>query len=604
MNARSFHLTVRGASHIKKDKVCQDASLSCSDEICSVAVVCDGHGGDDYIRSDVGSRAGCEAARKNILDFVRSVTAEELDRDWDMLLKRLEASIISDWNTAIHYHFDSHPLTDLELSLLSEKARKKYVEDHKIESAYGSTMIAVAMTREYWFGIHIGDGRCVAVTREGQFGMPIPWDKKCFLNVTTSICDSNALENFRHIYSRKLPAAIFVGSDGIDDCFKNKEQLYHLYKTVIYSFGTTDFDEAIEGLNEYLPRLSAKGSGDDASVAAVLDMEAIKELNIVKEYDRDKEKARVEEAARKEAERMEEERQRLEKEYQEKQELRRLEEEKREKQRLEREKREKERKEQLEKERLEKEQRERERLERQRHDRELLDQARREKERLDQEKRRREQQERWRRPEEPAPKFCSECGGKLEEGDKYCSSCGAPVRPSRDGFIEIMEVHEDFRDPDFEEVDINQFNRRIKGGAGETVISCQDRSGAGSGADERKTAADETAAAAEPAQERKAAQETGVTGADDAGAETKEPKTGGAAEAETVRPDAGKPEREPGSGTEETVRPDAGKPEREPGSGTEGTVRPDAGQTGAAEPKAGDGNTGAGPGELQTDGIV
>ena len=136
------------------------------------------------------------------------------------------------------------------------------------------------------------------------------------------------------------------------------------------------------------------------------------------------------------------------------------------------------------------------------------------------------------------------------------------------------------------------------------MISCLDRSGAGSGAVERKTAADETAAAAEPAQERKAAQETGVTGADDAGAETKEPKTGGAAEAETVRPDAGKPEREPGSGTEETVRPDAGKPEREPGSGTEGTVRPDAGQTGAAEPKAGDGNTGAGPGELQTDGIV
>ena len=64
-----------------------------------------------------------------------------------------------------------------------------------------------------------------------------------------------------------------------------------------------------------MPRLSAKGSGDDVSVAAILDMNLIPELPIVKEFDREKEKARVEENARKEAERNEAEKRRVAEEH-------------------------------------------------------------------------------------------------------------------------------------------------------------------------------------------------------------------------------------------------------------------------------------------------
>ncbi len=45
----------------------------------------------------------------------------------------------------------------------------------------------------------------------------------------------------------------------------------NLYKTVLYSFASSDFDSAVTDLSDYLPRLSAKGSGDDVSIAAVLD---------------------------------------------------------------------------------------------------------------------------------------------------------------------------------------------------------------------------------------------------------------------------------------------------------------------------------------------
>lgn len=315
MNAKSFNLSVQGASHIRKNKECQDASVSFYDEKMAVAIVCDGHGGDDYMRSAAGSTFAADVAKKNIVDFLNAITKEQFFANPEKNMKDLEASIISGWNDAIDRHYKQTPFTEVELSGVSEKARKKYKQGIRFESAYGTTLLAVAMTNEFWFGIHIGDGKCVAVNPEGKFVQPIPWDRKCFLNATTSICDSDALERFRHFYSEKLPAAVFVGSDGIDDCFSNNEQLHNLYKTILYSFGTSEFERAKNDLKDYLPRLSAKGSGDDVSIAAIFDFDIVPELEVVKDFDREKEKARVEENARKEAEKNEAEKRRVEEEH-------------------------------------------------------------------------------------------------------------------------------------------------------------------------------------------------------------------------------------------------------------------------------------------------
>lgn len=312
MRMQSFHLSTQGASHIKKNKECQDASESYYDDNCAIAIVCDGHGGNDYVRSAYGSASACAAAKSNILNFIENVNRDELVRHHKQLIHNLEASIISAWNEAIYEHYEANPFTEDEIAVLSERAKRKYLQENRIESAYGTTLIAVAITKDYWFGIHIGDGKCVAVNPEGKFVQPIPWDEKCFLNATTSICDSDALNRFRSFFSEKLPVAVFVGSDGIDDCFSTDQQLNNLYKTVLYSFATSNFDEAVSDLSDYLPRLSAKGSGDDVSVAAVLDLDSIGEIDVVKEFDKEKEKARVEENARIAAQKAEEERLRVE----------------------------------------------------------------------------------------------------------------------------------------------------------------------------------------------------------------------------------------------------------------------------------------------------
>ena len=72
MNVKSFNLSVQGASHIKKNKECQDASESYFDENVAVAIVCDGHGGNDYIRSATGSKYAATVALNNIKNFLES----------------------------------------------------------------------------------------------------------------------------------------------------------------------------------------------------------------------------------------------------------------------------------------------------------------------------------------------------------------------------------------------------------------------------------------------------------------------------------------------------------------------------------------------------
>lgn len=278
MNFKAFHMSESGESHLHDGRVCQDSSASFSDECGTVTVVSDGHGGCDYVRSQIGSAMACEAAVKNIRRLFENISPEAFLAEPDMMLIQLEAAIINDWNESVRSHYEANPFTEEELDCVSEKAGASYRSGHRIERAYGATLIAAAVTRDYWFGIQIGDGKCAAFDEAGICTQPIPWDEKCFLNKTTSICGSDALRDFRHFYSEKIPTAVFMGSDGIDDSFKNEEDMYDFYKTILYAFSISDYTQAVDELKAYLPRLSKEGSADDVSIAAWMDMDALKSV--------------------------------------------------------------------------------------------------------------------------------------------------------------------------------------------------------------------------------------------------------------------------------------------------------------------------------------
>lgn len=293
-----YHFSCQGESHKASNKPCQDYSYSAvTDDGISIAIVCDGHGGDRYFRSDVGAKFATEVTRDAIYQFVNTIdsslfqgspfvaeeaiTSEEVikkQKPIDIAFRQLFSSIIYQWNSKISEHAEKTPISAWE----QEHVDAKYLEDlqngNSLEKLYGCTLMVFVQTPIYWFAFHLGDGKCISFQEDPIWKEPIPWDDRCFLNKTTSICDSDAINEFRYCYQGDgyFPLAIFLGSDGIDDSFGEDENLVNFYIQIIKMLVKDGRSETIKSIETELPQLSAIGSKDDMSIAFVYDIELLR----------------------------------------------------------------------------------------------------------------------------------------------------------------------------------------------------------------------------------------------------------------------------------------------------------------------------------------
>jgi len=301
---QAYAHSVIGGDHIKKDLPCQDHADCYTDENTAIIAVADGHGSPQYFRSQDGSKFAVETTLKAITDFIEAKgipNAETSNHEIHSRLQQLTSHIIGAWQHQVETHENSHPLTgDSKFGELEDKYQKRYTnpQPNHIHQAYGTTLIASAITPNYWFGFQIGDGKCTALFEDGSWQEPIPWDKKCYLNVTTSICDDHAHNEFRYWFGYeseggdtyqfsygpdeafesikqpgKKPIAIFMGSDGVDDSFtahENHNQLANLYRTVYVTHHKSDFQDLNAQIKSLAKRLATQGSHDDVSMAGIL----------------------------------------------------------------------------------------------------------------------------------------------------------------------------------------------------------------------------------------------------------------------------------------------------------------------------------------------
>lgn len=311
----------QGESHKSTEKPCQDFALAEKTDSYSVAIVCDGHGGERYFRSQYGSEFAVKITRDAIGKFIESIsestlnegkanvfagapftayssataTEESLDGGAHKALRWLFSSIISQWNDAIANHAQENDLDEWEQNHVEEKYKEEFQQKRKqpdatYEKTYGCTLMAYVQTPDYWFAFHLGDGKCVAMkkTEEGLVCWhPIPWDDKCFLNKTTSICDSEALDEFRYCYQGdgEFPLAVFLGSDGMDDSYGDGDNLNNFYIELYKLILNKGKESALKELVRDLPLISAKGSKDDMSVAVVYEDENIVDIfNLLTSY--------------------------------------------------------------------------------------------------------------------------------------------------------------------------------------------------------------------------------------------------------------------------------------------------------------------------------
>ena len=295
----SYSFSCQGESHKADNKPCQDASLSAVfDDRLAIAIVCDGHGGERYFRSDVGSRMATEVICESVKTFVENVdktlfignpfiaeeaiTSEEIVKKQtpvDIAFRQLFSSIIYQWNQKIAEHAANTAMSEWEQEHVPQKYLDELKTSETFEKLYGCTLMVYVQTPDYWFAFHLGDGKCVSFHQEGDlWQMPIPWDERCFLNKTTSLCDSNAINEFRYCYEGdgKFPMAVFLGSDGMDDSFGEDPNLVNFYIQVVKMLVTEGKEATIKSIESDLPQLSKIGSKDDMSVAFIYNIDELK----------------------------------------------------------------------------------------------------------------------------------------------------------------------------------------------------------------------------------------------------------------------------------------------------------------------------------------
>ena len=197
----------------------------------------------------------------NIYDFnndIYAVNINNIDNSINIDFKSKSETIINDLN--IHNKNIEEKKVDDALSTTNS-------DNIKIESIYGSTLIVGVITPKYWFGMQIGDGSLVTILNDGCTKEFMPIDEKLVANFTTSLCDNDAINNFRDVFGLNVPSALLSSTDGLINSFRDTNSFLRFNKMVITEIKKDK--KSKKALKKHLFKRSEDGSLDDISIASV-----------------------------------------------------------------------------------------------------------------------------------------------------------------------------------------------------------------------------------------------------------------------------------------------------------------------------------------------
>ena len=236
MQFSGFAVSVRGASHEDSGTPCQDSARVLITDKLAVAAVSDGHGSEKHFRSASGSEMAARVALRSVTDFCErngSLGAVFL-HDPREAARRIAGNIICGWNDEIAAHMRFSPLTPNERAIFEK---------------YG--------------GLQIGDGTFTLETASGA-EFPMPEDERLVGNLTTSLCDCDAINSFRSFWREGEMVSVTLSSDGLINSFLSSADLLNFAgRTARLS------QQDIPALSVHLRERSVEGSRDDISVAVI-----------------------------------------------------------------------------------------------------------------------------------------------------------------------------------------------------------------------------------------------------------------------------------------------------------------------------------------------
>ena len=299
-----FGVSIHGARHIQDNSPCQDANkISTTKEGLSVLAVADGHGDRKHPRSDEGSAIAVEVATQllsSALLAIEDQPSKNLKELEQALARNLPRRLSWEWNKAIR-------------SLLSSESEEAIGQ--KIEGSdgewfpdlvlFGTTILVAALGQTKALLLQLGDGDVLQLTHEGDFFSLFQEDDSLYGTLTHSLCQ-NMAPTHAQIRCIELhdTRALFISTDGMRDCLngdlENHQRVIRWllqkherprdpilkaspHSEAEQSKDTCETDSDTQNntcssehpfleleLPAWLSKLSARGNGDDISLAFAL----------------------------------------------------------------------------------------------------------------------------------------------------------------------------------------------------------------------------------------------------------------------------------------------------------------------------------------------
>ena len=283
----------------------------------SLICVSDGHGSAPHFWSDKGAEFAVQSAVELLSASIDKVLLTLESKDYKKANKNLAKSYVKRWCRKCFEY-----LSSIELDYLKDKIKeievqepdvvKQYLdelhdlkkltkdyndivlknplltEEHQkaisdlvtefsklsLKEIFGCTAVIYFQVKgtPIWYAFKIGDSDLFVDFGEG-FVKPIKDDPKCFLNETTSLCNSKAYDSFcfpEEEFLEKAPSSVFASSDGVANSFSSEEYLSRFYGPIQFSFNEDGEFIGERDIKNYIPELSEKGSGDDVTIAGIV----------------------------------------------------------------------------------------------------------------------------------------------------------------------------------------------------------------------------------------------------------------------------------------------------------------------------------------------
>ena len=259
-----FTKTEPGYSHINTGKRCQDFSASYNDEERTIVTACDGHGGNVYIRSHLGSKFASNA----VIDVLREIERTAFYKaKKEAVIENIRLNILCRWNSLVEGHLTKNPIRMSEVTELTE-AEILSLRKNPIK-AYGTTLNAAMILGTKLICVSIGDGGCFLV-KSGIVTPAFTEDEdEPVANITYSLCQDDA---FSHLLVSVHELSAYDGAVVCTDGMINPYQNLSNFSTglIAPAIATLNVGKS-KSLEAFVAEVGTKlGTGDDVSLGIVI----------------------------------------------------------------------------------------------------------------------------------------------------------------------------------------------------------------------------------------------------------------------------------------------------------------------------------------------